>query len=75
MSQRVKNVARGTDSDSIDNTRFGEGTRRVTFEGIEYITNVNEQKGFMNDEVAKAVGAAANSRIADSRDGDRHSRR
>ena len=75
MSQRVKNIARGVDRNPIDNTFFGEGTRRVTFEGIEYVINVNEQKAFANDEVAKAVATGANLRIADNKDGDGHSRR
>lgn len=77
MSQRVKNAVMPTDRVAIgtDLSKYGESTRRVTWEGIEYIINQNEQKAFADDTVAQKLAAATGDRVADTRDGDGSSRR
>lgn len=77
MSQRVKNAVVTTDSQEIgaDIQAYGENTRRVVWQGIEYIIGENEQKAFADNTVAQKLGAVVGDRIANTIDGDGVSRR
>jgi hypothetical protein len=72
MPITVKNLTR--QSNDSNNVQYGEGTRIVEVEGIQYVIGPNEFKSFADDSIGLRVDAASTTlRLGDSRDADNSS--